>query len=200
MVGGLRQQHVTPGFKSNEDRETASSAIARAASGEAQACRELVERYGQRVAAQIRGMLVAVGRTQIVEDLTQDAFLRAFRALPSFVGGEREFKAWILTIATRVALNELRRRPPAVELFDTVTDSLAALRQEEGESRLIGRAIERALADLAPSFRAAFLLRELHGMSYAEIASMLQIEVGTAKSRVSRGRLRLRELLNRGEP
>jgi RNA polymerase sigma-70 factor (ECF subfamily) len=65
---------------------------------------------------------------------------------------------------------------------------------------LIGRAIERALADLAPSFRAAFLLRELHGMSYAEIASMLQIEVGTAKSRVSRGRLRLRELLNRGEP
>jgi RNA polymerase sigma-70 factor (ECF subfamily) len=142
-------------------------------------------------------MLVPVGRGAAVEDLAQETFMRAFRALPRFVDdGGGKLGAWLLTIATRAALNELRKRRVGVDQFDTVAETVHAERGDPAtESRVIGRAIDEAVAALPDKFRAAFLLRELHGLEYADIARSLEVDVGTVKSRLSRARARLRAAL-----
>ena len=141
-------------------------------------------------------MLAPVGRAELAEDLAQETFLRAFRALPRFRGdGRASLGTWLVTIATRVALNELRRRPPRLECLDTVSESMRTGEAAVAERHASAQAIERAVADLSPAYRGAFLLRELHGLDYAEIADVLEIDVGTVKSRLSRARSRLREAL-----
>lgn len=168
----------------------------RAQRGEAAACRALVRRHQRRVVGQLRAMLVPAGRGSLVEDLAQETFLRAFRALPRFKGdGRASLATWLVTIATRVALNELRRRSRCVEELDTVTESMRTSEAAMVDRHASAQAIERAVADLSPAYRGAFLLRELHGLDYAEIAEVLEIDVGTVKSRLSRARARLREVL-----
>ncbi|MCX4245379.1 RNA polymerase sigma factor [Paraliomyxa miuraensis] len=170
--------------------------LRRAQQGDAAACRALVMRHQRRVLGQLRAMLIPAGRGGLVEDLAQETFLRAFRALPRFRGdGRASLATWLVTIATRVALNELRRRPPRVEALDTVTESVKAGETAVIERHASGRAIEQAIADLPPAYRGAFLLRELHGLDYGEIAKVLEIDVGTVKSRLSRARARLRQAL-----
>lgn len=176
--------------------EVVDLVLARAQQGDAAACRVLVQRHQRRVLGQLRAMLVPAGRGQLVEDLAQETFLRAFRALPRFRGdGRASLATWLVTIATRVALNELRRRPPVVEKLDTVTEALPRPDESVAERHASARAIEQAVADLSPAYRGAFLLRELHGLDYSEIAEVLRIDVGTVKSRLSRARARLRAAL-----
>jgi len=174
-----------------------STLLARAQAGESAACRVLVEAHQSRVFAQLRGMLRPVGRAGVVEDLAQETLLRAFRSLSRFSGSSRQFRAWLLTIATRLALNELRRRGPCEEL-DTVAEHREA--PAGRGSQLIGRGLEAAVRDLPDAYRAAFLLRELHGLDYSEIADALDIDVGTVKSRLFRARSRLRSALAKGSP
>jgi len=183
-------------------REIDDLVVLRAQQGDAAACRALVLAHQRRVLGQLRAMLAPVGRAGLVEDLAQETFLRAFRALPRFRGdGRASLATWLVTIATRVALNELRRRPPHIEPIDTVTESVRtgdAARASESaviERHASAQAIERAIADLSPAYRGAFLLRELHGLDYGEIAEVLEIDVGTVKSRLSRARARLRQAL-----
>ena len=160
--------------------------LKRAQRGEAGPCRELVLRYQRRVFALLGRVL---GRSPQVEDLAQETFLRVFRALPAFTqAGPARLSTWILTVATRLALDELARKSPAA-----APGELA--RPPEGESRLLGRAIERAVGGLQPEFRAVFLLREYHGLEYEEIARALDVDLGTVKSRLSRARAALREAL-----
>ena len=150
---------------------------------------------------QLRAILVPAGRAAVVEDLAQETFLRAFRALPRVVGdGPARLSTWLATIATRVALNELRRRRPRAVELDTVAETLQSGRPQDRPDAAVDRAIEQAIADLPPAFRGAFLLRELHGLDYAEIAELCEVDLGTVKSRLSRARARLREALGaRGE-
>lgn len=177
-------------------REVDDLVLRRAQQGDAAACRALVLRHQRRVMGQLRAMLVPAGRAGLVEDLAQETFLRAFRALPRFKGdGRASLATWLVTIATRVALNELRRRPPRVEALDTVTESVRQGEAAMADRHASAQAIERAVAELSPAYRGAFLLRELHGLDYAEIAEVLEIDVGTVKSRLSRARARLREVL-----
>jgi len=158
--------------------------LKRAQRGDDRACRELVRAYERRVFALLGRLL---GRD--VEDLAQETFLRVFRALPAFSpAGPARLSTWILTIATRLALDELRRKRPQLPAPD-------ASLPPEAEARALGRAIERAVAALAPDFRAAFLLREYHGLEYDEIARALEVDLGTVKSRLSRARAALREAL-----
>ena len=174
--------------------------LERAKGGDPAACRAIVEAHQRAVFAQLRGMLAPVGRGSVVEDLAQDTFLRAFRALPRFEGSPVRLRAWLVTIATRVALNELRRRQPRVEAFDAVEDRMAARRGDpRADASLVGRGIAAAIGELPDTFRAAFLLRELHGLDYAEIATTLDVDLGTVKSRLSRARARLRAALSERE-
>lgn len=173
--------------------------LARAKAGDAAACRALVERHQRRVFAQLRGLLRPAGREALVEDLAQETFLRAFRGLDRFSGDiDRALCAWLVTIATRVGLNELRRRAPPLRELNTIDETIGTGRADPSvQGRLVGRGIDDAVRELPPTYRAAFLLRELHGFEYAEIARLLEIDLGTVKSRLSRARSRLRDALNR---
>lgn len=142
-------------------------------------------------------MLDPAGRTSIAEDVAQDAMVRIVRALPGFdERGPAKLTTWVLRIATRAAIDELRRRPPPVAVLDDLvlpSDDRADL---VAERRAIATAIARAIESLSPEFRAAFVLRAYHDLDYAEIAAMLDVDVGTIKSRLSRARAALRERLS----
>ncbi len=139
-------------------------------------------------------MLGPVGLDGLAEDLAQETFLRGFRALERFdPDGPATFSTWLLRIASRLAINELRRKRPE----RASTESLGSRSTPESEHRRkrVGQAIAAAVGELPPPFRAAFILREYHGLDYAEIAEMLDLELGTVKSRLSRARRLLRERL-----
>jgi len=131
-------------------------------------------------------------------DITQEAFLKAYRALPRF-RGDSAFYTWMYRIAVNTAKNYLaaqRRRPMDIELdlqdpeqFDlhaklkeTDTPEGVTLSQELHET------VERAIAALPDDLRTAIVLRELDGMSYEEIAQTMECPVGTVRSRIFRAR------------
>jgi RNA polymerase sigma-70 factor (ECF subfamily) len=164
-----------------------------AAAGDRDASRALVEMYQVRVFALASRMLAGRGRAT-VEDVAQDAFLQVFLRLAAWKpDGPARLSTWILTITARRAIDELRKQRPALL---PVLERIGEARSDEGAIRkeLIA-AIEGALRELSPELRAAFLLREYHGLDYAEIASALSIELGTVKSRLSRARAALRARL-----
>src|SRR5262249_18744476 len=144
-------------------------------------------------------------RHAMVEDVAQETFLRVFRELPRFVpGGPARLSTWIFTIVTRLALMELRKRPlcDAESLDDEspLAAPQAAEPDQIPERRAIGRRIERAFVTLPDLTRAVVVLRDYHEFVYAEIAEMLDLELGTVKSRLHRGRMALREALGDIEP
>jgi RNA polymerase sigma-70 factor (ECF subfamily) len=161
--------------------------LKRAIRGEAAACRALVEAYQTRVFALASRMVGQRGRAT-VEDVAQETFLGVFRRLPAFdVAGPARLSTWILSICARRAIDELRKQRPetgiAIEKVGGSRDAVTA------------RAIEAAVGELGPEHRAAFLLREYHGLDYDEICTALGLELGTVKSRLSRARAALRERL-----
>jgi RNA polymerase sigma-70 factor (ECF subfamily) len=175
--------------------------LRRAVAGDADAARALVELYQARVFALVSRMLVGRGRAT-VEDAAQDTFLHVFRKLATFdAAGPARLSTWILTIAARRAIDELRRaRPALVADLDPEDPARAAAADERSTRRELVAAIERALAELSPPLRAAFLLREYHGLEYAEIARALDIDLGTVKSRLARARAELRVQLAEVKP
>jgi RNA polymerase sigma-70 factor (ECF subfamily) len=181
-----------------EPRGLDDMTLARAARGDREAFRRLVERYQRPVFALLSRMLFRTGRESLVEDLAQETFVRVFRGLPEFGrDGRTNLTAWILTIATRLCIDELRKRPLVLEPLDRVARDVAGnLRADQDRERVeVAQAIARAVADLSPEFRATFLLREVHDMDYESIAAALGVDVGTVKSRLNRARLALRRAL-----
>lgn len=176
--------------------------LLRARRGEREAFRKLVEHFERPVFALLSRMLFRSGRESLVEDLAQETFLRVHANLgdfgPSKNGGRENLRAWILTIATRLAIDELRKRAPVVPLD---RDALAVAapgdaRADHGSDRMeTAQAIARAVAQLSPEHRATFLLREVHEMDYESIAQALAVDVGTVKSRLNRARTALRRAL-----
>lgn len=176
------------------DAELDEVTLRRAQRGDPDASRALVERYQGAVFALLGRTLGAV-RRGAVEDLAQDTFLAVFAGLPRFrLDGSARLSTWILTIAARRAIDELRRRPP----LPIAAGEIAPARDrtdEPAERRQLAAAIDQALAGLAPPYRAAFVLRELHGLDYAEVALALGIDLGTVRSRLARARAALRAAL-----
>ena len=126
-----------------------------------------------------------------------ETFLRVFRSIDSFdARGAAKLSTWILTIATRLTIDELRRRRPLLSSDLSVHPSKTTQSaQSVVERKEIASAIERAVAELTEDHRAVFVLREYHAMSYDEIAEALECDVGTVKSRLSRARANLRTAL-----
>ncbi|CAN5125120.1 hypothetical protein BH09ACT12_BH09ACT12_23340 [soil metagenome] len=146
------------------------------------------------------------GSWQDAEDVVQDTLIRAYRAIDGFDG--RHPRAWLLTILRRTHLNSLRRTRP-----DLVEDqSLERQRPAFGQAasvaspedvvgdRLLDDDVELALRALDPRFRTAVLLVDVHQLTYAEAADLLDVPVGTLMSRLSRGRARLRRHLRHRRP
>lgn len=137
-------------------------------------------------------------------DVTQEVFLKAFRGIGSFRHGS-SLKTWLYRIAVRESLNYRRwfwrhlRFQSSIE--DEPLGSCLGLEDpgispfEELASREIQVAVQHALGEVPPVFRAAVILRDLEGLSYEEVAEVLDVSVGTVKSRILRGRRLLREIL-----
>ena len=134
----------------------------------------------------------------LAQDIAQDAFIKAYRALPRF-RGDSAFYTWMYRIAVNTAKNHLaaqRRRPMDVELDlqDPEQYDLHARLKEtdtpEGVtlSNELKETVERAIAALPEDLRTAIVLRELEGMSYEEIAQTMECPVGTVRSRIFRAR------------
>lgn len=177
----------------SDDGEIDDRTLRLAAAGDRDASRMLVETYQRRVFALASRMLAGRGRATI-EDVAQDTFLQVFRRIASFApGGPAKLSTWILMIAARRAIDELRKQRPV--LFAEVERTSDARGDDRAIRKELVAAIEGALRELSPELRAAFLLREYHGLDYTEIARSLAIDLGTVKSRLSRARAALRERL-----
>ena len=179
------------------DRYAERDEILRARQREPAACRALILRHQRAVGSLLRRVLAGSGLDALVEDLAQETFLRAFAALPRFdPDGPARLSTWLLTIATRLALQAIeRKRLPAQEFDDDAGDAYVEADELAPDRARIGAAIADAVGRLPPVYRAAFVLREYHGFEYAEIAALLDIDIGTVKSRLFRARAALQRTL-----
>jgi len=167
--------------------------LRRAQRGDEGAWRDLVALYQQPIQALVWRLLIGRSRHR-VEDLVQETFVRVLRALPGFdLDGPATLSTWMLTIATRLALNELRRDEPVALDVEPIAPGRT---DTELERRRLGAAIAAAVASLAEGQRAVFVLREYHDLDYQEIAEILEIDLGTVKSRLARARAALRDHLD----
>jgi RNA polymerase sigma-70 factor (ECF subfamily) len=179
--------------------EVGDDVVARAARGDQAAARVVFDHYHRQVHGYVWRMLAHRANRALVEDLAQDTFLRGFGALRRFdPRGDARLSTWLLAIATRVVLNELRRqrrKPDATVDVTLIALPGGAAADEQAQRRALGAMIARAIEELAPDFRAVFVLREYEDRSLEEIAAALEIPVGTVQSRLGRARAALREAL-----
>ncbi len=188
-----------------------STLVERCLTGDDAAWEQLVRQHTRRV----YGLCYRfTGRDSEAQDLTQDVFMRVFRALGGFRSAEGSFTTW-LTRLTRNLLIDHYRRTRNERVTDSIEEQLP--RVEEGASMGSGAAIssamthpdvalagreasellQGALAKLSPDLRETIILRDLQEMEYREIAQVLAIPEGTVKSRLNRGRAELARLLRR---
>jgi RNA polymerase sigma-70 factor (ECF subfamily) len=170
--------------------------VGRCLQNETAAVRALVERFQ----GMVYGLCVRLlGHRHDAEDVTQEVFLRVFRSLRRW-DSNRPLQPWILGIAAnrcRTWLSRTARRPAAVNyLDDTAPDPRTDIPAGD-DARELARELDRALADLRPDFRTAFVLFHEHGQSYESIAVALQRPVGTVKTWLHRARLELLDALRR---
>ncbi|MBX3186462.1 MAG: sigma-70 family RNA polymerase sigma factor [Labilithrix sp.] len=171
-----------------------ASVIARCRAQDPMAFRAFVVRYERMVFALLSRML---GHGSEVEDLAQEAFVRAYRAFPDFdPEGTAKVSTWLLTIATRLALDaRKRKRLDQTELDEGESAASTSTPELSLERRQLGIAIAEAAARLPDDQRAALVLAELHGLSIAEIAGALSVPENTAKTKLFRAREKMRESL-----
>lgn len=189
-------------------RDDEEQLIARSQRGDVHAFNQLVLHYQQTLYSVVFRML---GDPDTAADVTQDAFLAAFKGISSFRGGS-SFRAWLLRIGSNMACDYWRRtrRHPAESLEElTVEDethapsmlNALATTGVEGnpEDILLNQElqalIQRGLEELTLEQRVAVVLCDIEGLSYEEVAAATQTSLGTVRSRISRGRARLRGYL-----
>jgi RNA polymerase sigma-70 factor (ECF subfamily) len=165
--------------------------------GDPRAFPQLVGRYRERLLNFVARM---IGDRERAEDLVQEAFLRVYRHLHRY-DPARKFSTWLYTIAGNLAKNELRNRGRnPVVLYQSLRprgeDEQRPLQFEDARarpdalyaSRHLRELVNATVATLAPHHREVFVLRELEGRSYEEIAGMIRVNLGTVKSRLNRAR------------
>ncbi|MBT3604453.1 MAG: sigma-70 family RNA polymerase sigma factor [Candidatus Latescibacteria bacterium] len=176
--------------------------ITRCQNGDIQAFRELVERYEDRIYALACSI---VGDPEAAKDVAQEAFIRAYKALNRFEG-KSSFYTWLYRIATNVCLNAAQkeqRRIDSVSLdglqekHDISAERFFATEAPENDIERIDlrQQIDKVLEHLSPDHRAVVVLKDIEDLSQEEIADTLGVSVGTIKSRLSRARAHLRDLL-----
>jgi RNA polymerase sigma-70 factor (ECF subfamily) len=164
--------------------------------GDRQAFRELVERHQERV----RNLIYSIfHEREVIDDLAQEVFMKVYEALPNF-RFESSFYTWVYRIAVNKSRDELRKRKirrffslqSMMDSSDPVLKANTIEHPKEEESKEL---VRKGLTMLPEKFREAIILKDIEGFSYEEIAEIMQCEVGTVKSRLSRGRTMLRKVL-----
>ena len=163
----------------------------------------LVTHYSGSVYCLIAGM---ISESCDAADITQDVFLKAFRGIPGF-RRDSSLKTWLYRIAVREALNNRRwlwrhhrqqasiDAEPANGKGPIEIEDAGRTPFDEAASHEIQEAVQQAMRGVPEVYRSAVILRDLEGMSYEEVAEVLDVSVGTVKSRILRGRRLLREIL-----
>jgi RNA polymerase sigma factor RpoE len=190
------------------EREIDQLLVERAQKGDQRAFEQLVAKYQRKLGRLLSRFI----RDQAeVEDVAQEAFIKAYRALPSF-RGDSAFYTWLYRIGINTAKNYLvaqgRRAPTSTgfdseeaETFDDA-DQLRDINTPESvlHSKQIGETVNAAMEALPDELRTAIVLRELEGLSYEEIAKVMDCPIGTVRSRIFRAReavaAKLRPLLD----
>ncbi|WP_283744545.1 RNA polymerase sigma factor RpoE [Sideroxydans sp. CL21] len=193
------------------DREVDQQLVERAQRGDKHAFELLVAKYQRRL-----GRLISrfVRNAAEAEDVTQDAFIKAYRALPSF-RGDSAFYTWLYRIGINTAKNHLvaqGRRAPTSTPFDAdeaedFEDAAllheVATPENELMSKQVVEVVNSSLQELPDDLRTALTLREIEGLSYEEIAAVMDCPIGTVRSRIFRAReaiaTNLRPLLGTSE-
>jgi RNA polymerase sigma-70 factor (ECF subfamily) len=162
----------------------------------------LVRRYQERLYNSIYRL---VGNAEDAQDVIQDAFLNAYQSLNGFKG-DSQFFTWLYRIAVNTAISHKRKQrvalrieagrdgEPGIEPHDPSDFSRPGHALEQAEQ---GQRIQQALARLSPEHRAVLVLKDMEGQKYETMAEVLQVPIGTIRSRLHRARLELRELLER---
>ena len=176
--------------------------LARARRGELPAFEELVRRHEKRVYAVA---LRSSGSPEDAEDITQEGFLRAWRSIEEF-RGDSGFSTWLFRITMNLCVDHARHKhaqpqtQPLVmgeEESERPLPDTAPTPEEHLDNSELGRELAAALDEVSEEHRRIVLLRDVSGMSYTEIAEVLEISEGTVKSRLSRARIALRKVLLR---
>jgi len=181
-------------MKGLSDPELVRAALA----GSQEAFRELVARFERPVFGLIVRM---VGDPETAEDLAQEVFVKAYRALASY-DPSRKLSSWLFKIAHNATIDHLRRSAPETvplasdeeeggNLLATLADAGTESPAAAAERRAMARALERAIRDLRPDYREAVVLRYVEGLSYEEIAEALEQPLGTVKTNLHRARKQL---------
>ena len=185
------------------DREIDRQLVARAQRGDKRAFELLVEKYQRKLARLLSRFIRDPAE---VEDVTQEAFIKAYRALPGF-RGDSAFYTWLYRIGINTAKNYLmamgRRAPTSTEVEADEAEGF-----EEGEqlrdintpesvllSNEIAQTVNSTIEKLPEELRTAIQLREIEGMSYEEIAKVMDCPIGTVRSRIFRAREAIAEQL-----
>ena len=203
-LGAAREERARPAVAAPQrtpDSDDTADLVQRAQGGELTAFNTLVIRH-QGAAYSLAFRFLR--SREAAEDVTQEVFLRAYRALDGF-RGER-FRSWLLRIVANAARDELRRRKrrPQRSLDETRDDpEMPSIDPPEpglgpearAEQTDLRRILEEALAQLPEDWRLVVLLSDVHGLAYEEVARAAGLPLGTVKSRLSRARKRLREIL-----
>ncbi|CAM4372267.1 RNA polymerase sigma factor RpoE [Bordetella muralis] len=190
------------------ERDVDAELVARVQRGDKKAFDLLVLKY-QRKILRLLGRMIRDPAE--IEDVAQEAFIKAYRALPQF-RGESAFYTWLYRIAVNTARNWLAsagRRPSAPNAIETEdgetfneTDNLTDISTPESmvASREIAETVNAVIEELPEELRTAIVLREIEGMSYEDIAQSMDCPIGTVRSRIFRAReaiaTRLRPLLD----
>ncbi len=178
------------------DREVDQQWVERAQHGDKRAFELLVVKYQRKL---VRLLSRFIRDASDVEDVTQEAFIKAYRALPTF-RGDSAFYTWLYRIGVNTAKNYLvanGRRTPTMTEIDAEggegseeTESFKDLNTPESElaSRQIAESVNQTLQQLPEELRTAITLREIEGLSYEEIAQIMNCPIGTVRSRIFRAR------------
>jgi RNA polymerase sigma-70 factor, ECF subfamily len=181
---------------SNVDRELDQELVERAQKGDKRAFELLVHKYQRKLARLLSRMVRDAAE---VEDISQEAFIKAYRALPQF-RGESAFYTWLYRIAVNTAKNYLvargRRAPTTTEFNSEEAEGFEeaellrdiATPDAELQTKQIAQAVNQAVDALPEELRTAITLREIEGLSYEEIAQMMDCPIGTVRSRIFRAR------------
>ncbi len=174
--------------------------VARARAGDLVALEELFNRYRNQVFSLAYRM---TGNPSDAEDLCQEIFLQVMRKVGSFEG-RSSFSTWLYRVAMNRSRDYLRRKKRSPELLSQEGDpperhephrATSGGLESVAISSEAQRLVQEALMELPVSLRAPLVLHELEGMQYQEVASLLQLPVGTVKSRIFRARIKLAEVL-----
>ena len=170
--------------------------VEHAKKGDAAAFEELVNRYQNSV---YRLALRMCGNAHDAEEVAQEAFVAAWRGLPSF-RGESKFSSWLYQLTSNAAVDFLRREKrhrnttPVEEQTELAAEGTP---QQDAEASEVRENLQKALLALTPEHRQIFLLRQMEQLSYEEIGQLLRLESGTVKSRLNRAKKQLRQILLR---